>query len=137
MTPELIGSLVIAAIMVVIIVIIIFRGKADINGTRSVDTAKSEDNVPLSEDENVEVETQSVTMHAEVIDMACSVKSVGTQCYKLPKAVKTFAIQFQNDAGEILDLTVPEEMYDGFDKGLTGSLTIVDGKLDSFVPDED
>ena len=137
MTPELIGSLVIAAIMVVIIVIIIFRGKADIDGTRVIEAKNDENDLSLSEDESAEADVQSVTMHARVIDMACSVKSVGTQCYKLPKAVKTFAIQFQNDAGEILDLTVTEEMYDGFDKGLAGSLTIVDGKLDSFVPDED
>ena len=137
MTPELIGSLVIAAIMVVIIVIIIFRSKADINGTRVIEAKNDENDSPLSEDESVEAEVQTVTMHAHVIDMACSVKSVGEQCYKQPKAVKTFIIKFKNDMGEILDLTVPEEIYEGFDKGLTGSLTIIDGKLDSFVPDED
>jgi len=137
MAPELIGSLVIAAIMVVIVVIIIFRGKADIDGTRVIEAEIDKNDSPLSEEDSVEQEVKTVTVHARVIDMACSVKSVGTQCYKLPKTVKTFVIQFQNDAGEILDLTVSEEMYEGFDKGLAGSLTIIDGKLDSFVPDED
>ena len=77
----------------------------------------------------VDPESVTETVRATVIDMACSADMVGT---KMPKAVRNFVIIFQTEDGEILKINVPEEMYDGFDKGQTGILTLADGDLYSF-----
>ena len=77
----------------------------------------------------VDPESVTKTVRATVIDMACSAEMVGT---KMPKAVRNFVIIFQTEDGEILKINVPEEMYDGFDKGQTGILTLADGDLYSF-----
>ena len=74
-------------------------------------------------------------MHCEVADMICGVSMVGHQGYKQPKAEKQFIIKFKNDSGDIFDVAVSEEMYDGFDKGLVGTLTLIDGNVSSFEPD--
>lgn len=77
----------------------------------------------------VDPESVTETVRATVIDMVCSAEMVGT---KMPKAVRNFVIIFQTEDGEILKINVPEEMYDGFDKGQTGILTLADGDLYSF-----
>ena len=77
----------------------------------------------------VDPESVTETVRATVIDMACSADMVGT---KMPKAVRNFVVIFQAENGEILKINVPEEMYDGFDKGQTGILTLADGDLYSF-----
>ena len=74
-----------------------------------------------------------VEIRATVVEQECCVKTVGI---KTPKTVKEFAVVFETGDGEILKLNVPEEMYDGFEKGQTGFLTIVDGDLYGFVLDE-
>ena len=51
--------------------------------------------------------------------------------------VKYFVIKFKNDDGEVFDIHVPQEYYDGFDVGLSGVLSLVDGKLNSFLPDDE
>ncbi len=89
------------------------------------------------EDERLDDEGEIITFHAEVVDMACGVNMIGYQAYKQPKAVKQFIISFKNDDGEILHLPVSEEIYEGFDCGLTGTLTLIDGRLDSFEPDSE
>ena len=78
-------------------------------------------------------EPDVLTMHAEVIDMACGVNTVG---HKQPKTVRYFLIKFKNDEGEILDVPVSERMYEGFEVGLSGKLTLVNGNLNSFEPDD-
>ncbi|MBO5934330.1 MAG: hypothetical protein J6Q94_02450 [Clostridia bacterium] len=77
----------------------------------------------------IDPESVTTTVRATVIDMACSADMVGT---KMPKAVRNFVVIFQAENGEILKINVPEEMYDGFDKGQTGILTLADGDLYSF-----
>jgi len=77
----------------------------------------------------IEPESVTTTVRATVIDMACRAKMSGT---KTPKAVREFTVVFQTSDGEILKINVPEEMYDGFDKGQTGILTLADGDLYSF-----
>ena len=77
----------------------------------------------------IDPESVTTTVKATVIDMACSAEMVGT---KMPKAVRNFVVIFQTENGEILKINVPEEMYDGFDKGQTGILTLADGDLYSF-----
>ena len=81
-------------------------------------------------------EGEIITVHAEVVDMSCGVNTVGYQAYKQPKAVKHFIITFKCDDGEIRHVNLSEEMYDGFDIGLVGVLTLVDGQLSSFEPNE-
>lgn len=78
-------------------------------------------------------EYNTATLRATVVDQMCGVKMVGQ---KIPVTVKEFAIVFQTESGKHLTLEVSEEMYDGFEKGLTGTLSIVDGELYSFEPDE-
>lgn len=88
------------------------------------------------EDEKFNNEGDIVTTHAEVIDMICGVNSIGYQAYKQPKAVKHFIIKFKCDDGEVLNIPVYEEIYDAFDIGLSGTLRLIDGKLNSFEPDD-
>ncbi len=72
------------------------------------------------------------TIQATVIDQYCFVKTIG---YKTPKTTKVFTVVFKS-GDETIKLNVPEEMYDGFEKGQTGLLTIADNYLYSFVSDE-
>ena len=81
-------------------------------------------------------EGEITTAHAEVIDLECGVTTIGYQAYKQPKAVKYFIIHFKYDNGDIIKIPVNEEMYEGFDIGLAGTLTLIDGKLKSFELDE-
>ena len=75
-----------------------------------------------------------VTTKATVVDQSCCVKTVGIQ---MPKTIKEFTITFRTEYGEIMNLNVPEEMYDGFDKDQTGILTVVDGQLYGFEITDD
>ena len=85
------------------------------------------------EDEQLNVEPETLTVHAKVVDMTCGVHTYGT---KIPKVEKYFAVQFQKDDGDVLSILVPEDCYDGFEIGLCGTLSLIDGKLNSFAPDE-
>ena len=80
-----------------------------------------------------EPEYTTVTMRATVVDQTCCVKMVGI---KTPKTVKEFVLVFQSENGDILKLNVPEEMYDGFEQGQTGVLSIIDGVLYGFELEE-
>ena len=79
------------------------------------------------------VEFSHEELRATVIDQSYTVQMVGT---KTPKAAKRFCVFFETENGNTLSFQVPEEMYDGFEKGQTGLLTIVDGQLYGFAPDE-
>ena len=79
------------------------------------------------------VTAKQIKTLAKVLDCRCAVKSIGL---KMPKTRLEFVIVFQTDTGQILALDVPQEMYDGFEKGQTGLLTTVNGVLYSFVPEE-
>lgn len=81
-------------------------------------------------------EGEITNAHVEVVDLECGVTTIGYQAYKQPKAVKYFIIHFKYDNGDIIKIPVNEEMYEGFDIGLTGTLTLIDGKLKSFELDE-
>ena len=84
------------------------------------------------EEKRLNDEGELVTVHAEVVDMECGVNTVG---HKEPKAVKHFTITFRCDDGELIHLSVPEVFYTGFDIGLVGTLSLVDGQLKSFELD--
>lgn len=68
-------------------------------------------------------------MQATVVDLCCAVRTVG---YQTPKTVTLFAVTFESADGQHLQLQVPEEMYEGFEKEQRGLLTLVDGELYSF-----
>lgn len=89
--------------------------------------------VERQEEERCSIEFSNEELRAIVIDHSCSVQMVGL---KMPKATKIFSVSFETENSEILTFQVPEEMYDGFEKGQTGLLTIVDGQLYGFAPDE-
>jgi hypothetical protein len=69
-------------------------------------------------------------IQATVMDHTCAVKLVGT---KTPKATKIFTVVFRTEDDKVLTFNVPEEMYDGFEKGQEGILTVVDGELYGFA----
>ena len=92
-----------------------------------------EEQMRADEERRLNDEGKISTVHADVLDMTCGVRMTGD---KEPKAVKYFVIKLKSDDEEIINLPVSEEMYDGFDIGLSGLLTLIDGKLDSFVLDE-
>ncbi len=81
--------------------------------------------------ENMFIDPETVTekVKATVVDMVCYTKMVG---FKRPKSKRVFIVYFETENGEVLKINVPEEMYDGFDKGQTGTLTLVDGILYGF-----
>ena len=89
--------------------------------------------VERQEEERCSIEFSNEELRATVIDHSCSVQMVGL---KMPKATKIFSVSFETENSEILTFQIPEEMYDGFEKGQTGLLTIVDGQLYGFAPDE-
>jgi len=74
-------------------------------------------------------EFTTVSIKATVIDQTCCVKTIGI---KTPKTIKEFTVVFQTENGETLKWNVPEEMYDGFEKGQSGTLSVVDGELYGF-----
>ena len=77
----------------------------------------------------IEPETLTEKFRATVVDMVCYAEMTGT---KRPKSKRVFTVSFETENGEILKINVPEEMYDGFDKGQKGILTLVDGILYGF-----
>lgn len=79
---------------------------------------------------------EDTTLHAEVVNMACGVETVGYQNYKQPKAVERYVVSFKRDDGGVFDVRVPEDMYECFEVGLSGTLTLVGGRVESFTPDD-
>ena len=88
------------------------------------------------EDDSTEEETparESVELRVSVEDTFCCVKTVGV---KSPKTVKEFTVVFKKEDGEFFSLSVPEEMYEGFEKGAVGLLTVVNGEVYGFEIDQ-
>ena len=91
--------------------------------------------VRMEEDKLLDDMGERFTSYAEVVDMACGVSSEGCSNFKMPRAEIYFIISFKTESGEVLKVSVPEEVYEGFDIGLCGTLTLIDGELYSFEPD--
>ena len=87
---------------------------------------------PQTEGSPAQPEITPAICKATVTDMGCTVKTEG---WKTPKTVREFMVVFQTEAGERLEFFVPEEMYDGFEKGQAGTLTVIDGQLYGFEPE--
>lgn len=78
---------------------------------------------------NSDSEFKSVEVVVTVIDQNCCVKMVGR---REPKTIKEFSVSFQTEDGKLLKFDVPEDMYDGFEIGQKGILTVIDGALYGF-----
>ena len=87
---------------------------------------------PTNKYDFLKQEFETIEIKATVTEQSCCAKLVGT---KTPKAVKEFTITFKTDDGQLLKLSVPEEMYDGFEKGQHGLLKMTDDELYSFELD--
>ena len=114
-------------IIVCIIILLITIDKQNKENDLTKDSANSND-------DPYKMEYKTVQINAKVIGQHCASKVVGI---KHPKATKEFVVYFESCNGELFQLQVPEEIYDGFEKGQTGLLTMVDGNLYSFALDED
>ena len=67
--------------------------------------------------------------YAEVINLACGTKMVGT---KSARTVECYVATFRNELGKIREIAVDHEMYDALEVGMHGTLKLVDGRLYSF-----
>ena len=94
--------------------------------------------MPSKEEQDAEIDAyfenngDIVESRAEVIDMSCGTDMVGG---KTAKSVRWFKIKFEKYDGEIIDIFVDEEMYEGIEVGMRGNLRLVDGYLNSFELD--
>ncbi len=125
----LVGGAIVAALIVWIIILIVKdykKGKAE----------NRREKIREAEEETLNDMGTVTSIHAEVVDMTCGVTSVGYQNFKMPKAEKYFIITFKDDKEESLQILVDEELYGGFEIGMKGNLTLIDGQLSSFEPDE-
>ena len=125
MTAWIVGGIVIAVILAIGIPLII------------IDYKKNKDQYVMTpeklyemEEEILNREAEIESFDAEIVDMVCGTGTVGS--YRLPKSVKTFLLIFKKSDGEIIDLSVSEEVYLGLEIGMAGRVTLLDGKLDSF-----
>ena len=77
--------------------------------------------------------TEPTVKKVTVINQFCDTKVVGI---KQPKAVEEFFITFKEPDGNIFNLSVPKECYDGFEIGQEGKLSVVNGELYGFELEE-
>jgi len=80
-------------------------------------------------EESLEAEFENVQVRATVVDLSCSAEVIGI---KKPKAVEQYRVAFETEDGKTFKFDIPQEMYEGFEKGQTGHLTIVDNELYGF-----
>ena len=118
------------AVFVAMIAVIVICVVWDLRKNKDKYKQETEDHIENKFSEEAEV----MVFHAEIADMVCGSGMVGS--YRLPKSVKTFLVIFKNDEGDMLDISVSEEVYLSLEKGMSGMLTIVEGNLDSFELDE-
>lgn len=121
----LIGGIFIAVMIIIFIPFIIRDYKK--NKDKYVMTPEKKRKM---EEEILNREAEIVTFDAEIANMICGTGMVGS--YRLPKSVKTFLIIFKKDNEDIVEVPVSEEIYLSLEIGMRGSLTLLDGKLDSF-----
>ena len=114
--------------IIFIVFIVVFCVIAMIRGRKRDKTYKQQ-----LEEELKKVPKIDETIHVEVVDQKCFVTSEGT---KLPKTAQNFVIFFQDDHGEILKIPVEEDIYDAFEIGQVGKFTLIGGRVQGFVLDE-
>lgn len=92
--------------------------------------SESEKIESVSSPPEIKTEFETVKFQAEIIDLSCRVDMVGI---KTPKTVTIYTVEFKTDEKEIIKLKIPQEMYDGLEIGQNGEVTLVEGKLYSFI----
>ena len=126
MTGWIIGGIVIAVMLAVAIPLIIKDYKK--NKDQYVITPEK---LYEMEEEILNREAEITDFNAEIIDMVCGTGTIGG--YMLPKSQKSFLLVFKKDDGDIIHLAVAEEIYLEMEIGMAGKVTLLDGRLDSFV----
>ena len=92
------------------------------------------DNEPQIQPAKAVEENAALTeIRAEVVDLLCGIETSGS---RTPKTEKTFCVVMKTENGEYLRFPVPEEMYDGFEMGQNGILTMAGRSLYGFAPKE-
>ena len=77
---------------------------------------------------------QTIGCHVKVVDRRCFVKRTGS---KIPIITRCFLVVFEDDHGQTLEIEVGEGLYDGFEIGQIGELTLTNGSVTSYVLDEE
>lgn len=124
---DLLFIIVVGAMLIAFFVFLIICGTSI---TKAQNLKKKTEENEKIDDEPIQYET--IEMTVKVVDQCCRARMAGV---KYPKAIEEYFVSFQKDNGDVLNLAVPKECYDGFDIGQIGKLTLVDGELYSFVPD--
>ena len=135
MAPELLALIIgisLIAVLICVSVLLIIKDQKN-NKTKKL----TKEEIYALEEERLNDEGEITTMHVEVIGMACGAKAANSYLYKYPDVKEFFIITFKKDNKDVLEIPVAKEMYDGFDVGLQGMLTLVDGGVLSFVPDSE
>ena len=122
MTLENIFEIILGIVVLAFICVVIFGNKK----------TKAKKQTDSDIDEYINSEGEVITTHAEVIDLSCGTKVVGS---KSLTATEWYVVTFKKDNGEIFELSVDSEMYEGFDVGMSGEVTTVNGQLNSFILD--
>ena len=76
--------------------------------------------------EKLYLSQSTISSHVNLLEQA-----LGVQLFLRASRKK---VELTED-GQRLSFPVPEEMYDGFEKGQTGTLTLIDGQLYGFEPE--
>jgi predicted Zn-dependent peptidase len=79
-------------------------------------------------------EASPTQVDAMVKELGCYVEMTGIHT---PHTGQIFEAVFETDDRRILKFRIPQEMYEGLEKGLHGRLTYVEEDLYSFEPDEE
>ncbi len=94
---------------------------------------KANKGIKSVEEQLEEADYEEIQIKAKVVERFCSAELVGI---KKPKAEDYYWVVFEGDDGKSYKLRVVEEMYDGFEEGQKGVLTLVEGELYSFEINE-
>ena len=73
-------------------------------------------------------------LHVRVVEQSCRMSTAGTKTFR---TIKHFVIRVRDDFGNERDIMLPEELYEAFEVGQVGTLTLTDGEVFSFELDGD
>lgn len=122
-------------IVVVVIGVLVIAATIIIDQIKNKEKYRKEaEDRKKAEDDLLESEGEMFTAHVMITDMLCGVNMIG---YKTPTTIKQFIVKFKTDDGEILTIPVDEEYYHALDIGMGGKLTLIDGQINEFMPDDE
>lgn len=121
MNEGIIAAIMLAAVLLAVAFCFLLMLK-----NRKSEIAESE----VTEDAELLAEPEITEIRATVSEIKCEVKVWGT---KTPQVIKEFCVSFVDDTGKTYDFKVPEEMYEGFEEGQVGILTLSNGNIYGFT----